>query len=42
MYGRVGYGFLGIFAKYYFNDMFENSPAQKGLKNFSFGLSVGW
>jgi hypothetical protein len=42
MYARVGYGFMGIFAKYYFNDMFENSPAQKGLKNFSFGLSVGW
>lgn len=42
MYARVGYGFLGIFAKYYLNDMFENSPAQEGLKNFSFGLSVGW
>lgn len=41
-YARVGYGFLGIFARYYINDVFENSPAQKGLKNFSFGLSVGW
>lgn len=41
-FARVGYGFLGIFAKYYFNDVFENSPAQEGLKNFSFGLSVGW
>lgn len=42
MYARVGYGFMGIFAKYYMNDMFENSPDQKGLKNFSFGLSIGW
>ena len=42
VYARVGYGFLGMFAKYYFNDVFENSPAQAGLKNFSFGLSVGW
>jgi hypothetical protein len=39
---RVGYGAWGIFAKYYFNDMFENSPAQEGLKNFSFGISLGW
>jgi len=39
---RVGYGAWGIFAKYYFNDMFENSPAQKGLKNFSFGITLGW
>jgi hypothetical protein len=39
---RVGYGDMGIFAKYYFNDMFENSPEQKGLKNFSFGFTVGF
>ncbi len=39
---RVGYGGAGIFAKYYFTDMFENSPAQAGLKNFSFGFTFGF
>ena len=39
---RVGYGGWGIFAKYYVNDMFENSPDQKGLKNFSFGFTFGF
>lgn len=39
---RMGYEGWGIFAKYYVNDMFENSPAQKGLKNFSFGLTFGF
>jgi hypothetical protein len=37
---RLGYGGLGIFTKYYFNDMFD-SPAQKGLKNMSFGITFG-
>ena len=39
---RIGYGDFGIFAKYYANDMFENSPQQQGLKNFSFGLMLGF
>ncbi|MCO5935892.1 outer membrane beta-barrel protein [Mucilaginibacter sp. RB4R14] len=39
---RVGYGAIGVFGKYYLNNMFENSPAQDGLRNFSFGMSVGW
>lgn len=39
---RIAYGNLGIYAKYYFNDMFENSPAQKGLKSFDFGLTLGF
>jgi hypothetical protein len=39
---RIGYGAWGIFAKYYFNDMFENSPDQAGLKNFSFGIMLGF
>ena len=39
---RLGYGEFGIFAKYYFNDMFEDSPAQDGLKNFSFGFTLGF
>ncbi|NCD71424.1 outer membrane beta-barrel protein [Mucilaginibacter agri] len=42
VFTRIGYGFAGLFAKYYFNDMFENSPAQDGLKNFSFGITVGF
>ncbi len=41
-FARVGYGNFGIFSKYYFNDMFENSPAQAGLKNFSFGFMYGF
>ena len=41
-FARLGYGSGGIFAKYYFNDMFENSPEQEGLKNFSFGLTLGF
>jgi len=39
---RIGYNDFGIFARYYANDMFENSPNQAGLKNFSFGLMVGF
>lgn len=39
---RVGYGQLGMFAKYYMNDMFEKSPAQEGFKNFAFGLTLGF
>jgi hypothetical protein len=39
---RIGYGDFGIFAKYYANDMFENSPQQQGLKNFSFGIMLGF
>ncbi len=37
-FARVGYGSFGIYTKYYFNDMFQNSPNQEGLKNVSFGL----
>jgi hypothetical protein len=36
-FARVGYGSFGLYAKYYFNDMFQNSPAQEGLRNVSFG-----
>ncbi|MBC7399709.1 MAG: outer membrane beta-barrel protein [Mucilaginibacter sp.] len=39
---RIGYGSAGLFAKYYMNDMFENSPAQKGLKNFALGVTFGF
>ena len=41
-FARIGYGDFGISAKYYTNDMFENSPAQAGLKNFSFGFTAGF
>jgi hypothetical protein len=39
---RIGYGAWGIFAKDYFSDMFENSPDQKGLKEFAFGIMLGF
>ena len=38
-FARVGYGGGGLFIKYYVSDMFENSPAQKGLKAMAFGLT---
>jgi hypothetical protein len=38
----MGYAGWGIFAKYYANDMFENSPDQKGLRNLSFGFTFGF
>jgi hypothetical protein len=41
-FARLGYGGAGFYAKYYFNDMFENSPAQAGLKNFAVGLTFGF
>lgn len=41
-FARIGYGYAGLYVKYYFNDMFENSPAQEGLRNMSFGLTLGF
>ena len=37
---RIGYGWIGFFGKYYFNDMFDSAP-QQGLKNVSFGVTFG-
>lgn len=37
---RLGYGAFGIFSKYYFNDMFTTT-AQNGLRNMSFGVTLG-
>ncbi|WP_157278835.1 PorT family protein [Olivibacter sitiensis] len=37
-FARVGYNSFGLYAKYYFNDVFENSPQQEGLKNLSMGV----
>jgi hypothetical protein len=39
---RAGYGGIGFYAKYYFNDMFEDSPAQKGLRQMSLGATIGF
>ena len=38
---RVGHGGFGMYAKYYFNDMFDTEQ-QKGLKNLSFGFMFGF
>jgi len=37
---RFGYGGIGLFTKYYFNDMFTTAQ-QAGLKNMSFGVTFG-
>lgn len=37
---RLGYGGIGLFTKYYFNDMFDSVP-QKGLRNMAFGITFG-
>ena len=41
-FARFGVGSFGIYAKYYFNDIFENSPDQAGLQNMAFGLMLGF
>lgn len=41
-FARIGFGSMALFTKYYMNDMFENSPAQKGLHNFTFGATLGF
>ncbi|WP_437920588.1 outer membrane beta-barrel protein [Sphingobacterium sp. LRF_L2] len=42
VFARVGFDCVGVFAKYYLNDMFENSPAQANVNNFTFGLTLGF
>jgi hypothetical protein len=37
---RIGYGDVGLFGKYYFNDMFVNSPDQVGIKSFILGVTL--
>ena len=39
---RIGYDDFGLFAKYYVNDLFEKSPAQEGVRNLAFGLTLGF
>ena len=39
---RVGYDNYGLFAKYYMNDMFQDSPQQEGVRNLTFGVTLGF
>lgn len=39
---RVGYRDIGIFSKYYVNDIFDNSPDQQGIHNLAFGVTLGF
>ncbi len=41
-FARFGVGSFGLYAKYYLNDIFENSPDQAGLQNFTFGVMMGF
>lgn len=41
-FARFGYDDLGIYAKYYFNDVFVAGQGPEGLRNLSFGLTVGF
>ena len=41
-FARAGVKDFGVYAKYYFTDIFENSPQQQDLKNFSFGLTFNF
>ncbi len=42
VFARIGFDNIGLFTKYYLNDMFENSPNQKGVNNFTFGATLGF
>ena len=41
-FARLGYGGMGIYAKYYFTDVFVEGQGPKDFKNFSFGLMFGF
>jgi len=38
----LGYGGMGLYAKYYFNDVFAEGQGPKDFKNLSFGLMFGF
>ncbi|MEO8795132.1 MAG: outer membrane beta-barrel protein [Daejeonella sp.] len=40
--GRIGYGGLGIYTKYYFNDVFAKGQGPADFKNLSFGVMLGF
>lgn len=39
---RLGYGGMGVFAKYYFNDVFVEGQGPQNFKNLSFGFMFGF
>lgn len=41
-FARFGVGDFGIYGKYYFNDVFANSPQNTNLNNFTFGIYLGF
>ncbi|WP_026898860.1 outer membrane beta-barrel protein [Daejeonella oryzae] len=41
-FGRLGYGGMGVYAKYYFNDVFAEGQGPADFKNLSFGLMFGF
>jgi opacity protein-like surface antigen len=41
-YARLGYGGMGVYAKYYFNDVFAEGQGPADFKNLSFGLMFGF
>ena len=41
-FARLGYGGMGIYAKYYMNDVFADGQGPADFKNLSFGLMFGF
>lgn len=41
-FARFGYSGMGIYAKYYMNDVFADGQGPAGIKNLSFGLMLGF
>ena len=41
-FARIGYGGMGIYAKYYMNDVFADGQGPVDFKNLSFGLMFGF
>ena len=41
-YARLGYGGMGVYAKYYMNDVFADGQGPTDFKNLSFGLMFGF
>ncbi|HEY1025705.1 MAG TPA: outer membrane beta-barrel protein [Sphingobacteriaceae bacterium] len=42
VYARLGYGDFGIYAKYYFNDVFADNQGPADFKNLSFGFMLNF
>lgn len=41
-FARIGYGGIGVYMKYYANDVFADGQGPKDFKNLSFGLMLGF